>query len=190
MNLPNTVSGGRELSDAVVADISYVDKAVAVDCNSVWTTFRTSAAEIELSCIGAGAPPLGVEVRIVTSKLLNAVIGRVGHHDRASVNRHRCWEIELAITRGAKGAPLADKISAVGELLTPVISSIDDIHYAIAVHRDAARITELSIVRTVTSPVFGSQLARDEFLDAMVLGVCDINIAATVDGDTVRMIEQ
>ena len=57
------------------------------------------------------------------------------------------------------------------------------------IHRDAVRSIELPVAGTAIAPLGDEVAARVELLDAMVVGVGDVEVAADVDGDAARIVE-
>src|SRR5688572_15959817 len=71
------------------------------------------------------------------------------------------------------------------ELLNALVACIDDVHSTGAVYRDRARPPEAGLA----TPLEQETTVRVELLNALVPGVCDIDVALRVDGYPHRLLE-
>src|SRR5207248_3199698 len=130
-------AAGRELLDALVAVVGYVDVALGIQGDAM--------GEAELAWAAAQAPPLGYRLA-ARRQLLDAVVVRVGHV-QVAVGVDRRAPRQTQPPRRARLAAFRQPLARGAEHLDAPFATVAHVDVALLVHGDAGRGVELARTR-------------------------------------------
>ena len=183
--LPVARTGSAPLCGVKVGVVELLHTIVAgVDAEEFEPGRSDADGSLELPiAVTLRAPQVQQGAAIVEA--LDAAVRGVRHEDRPAAAVGRDTNGAAEVTRSvAGGSPQQQEVAEAVELLHAVETVVGHEHIADAVGRSAAGPLELACGGTLRAPLQQECPRQREFLDAIVAGVDDIEIA-TIDRDTV-----